>query len=961
MRMVQGRGFHLSKSIQRYEHLKTEVLGQLESEKEVFNLDPMLLDTDSIEAPSPAPVDLSVSLDVPHFLSVPVNPLWSAYAAADQLCNVSDRSGLVWFARLGDFVAVSTSDDLFLPQGSLPFSVAWKVGQVLSIYQPCDGDIMIEIRWLEKQQPTDGRDLAEVLEPSATVLGDVPVKDLLGPVTIFGDKLSRSQWETVYPFLPVVPVIFGDKRKDVGIATASQARPLHSISSYLSQGLAMSAHYNENDLPTIFHQIDSLKHNGGKTLGSPVPQTLFGSPQRNVAAVAESREESPVSQLFSAAHVTGSAFHVDKSCQIQFFKTLDVVVPSEALPFHELQESDTSWTVKVGDVVVLQYDVGARRVGVAQCEPFSMPWGVGEIVTIFTVKRPTAGPDSDEVALEIRWFYRLEDIPGSERQKVEACDSILDELLESDHYDEVSPSCLLAPAHLIDPNDDNEVSSSGSGSMFVFLCRSFWSHKNKSIVPTGGLSGRVERGQRFSRFFSQLHTRASSAQGTTAASSSAIPTEDPQFVVKSFQRVIEKLSLTDASKEAVEDNTGLVGRQKERKTIGDFLRQAIVGRINDKRPSIFIAGPPGVGKTACVRAVVNDLQREQAAGDLPSFRFISMNGMEMRHPLEFYARFLELLIGDRVGVAAKAASQRLDNYFGKPEGERSTIVLLVDEIDYLVTKDQNVIYSLFDWPARAAENSCPKRLVLIGISNTLNLPEQMHPRVQSRLGSHRCPFRAYGILEAAEILRTKITHASPHYQVFKADCIDFAAKKTATMSGDIRKALTICRTAAESVLDEIESGKNVDEKPQVVLKHLFNVTASAFNSPQAHRIACLAEFEVLLIVALAVLSKSTGREQGGFDIEEVMTKMQAMTNALGDSRYGPPLTIPECLVVLGQLASAHLVSLYTQRNTSICYRAALTGSGGAWPLVSPLMDENTLWMAFKNGQHEALAKKYLRK
>ena len=53
--------------------------------------------------------------------------------------------------------------------------------------------------------------------------------------------------------------------------------------------------------------------------------------------------------------------------------------------------------------------------------------------------------------------------------------------------------------------------------------------------------------------------------------------------------------------------------------------------------------------------------------------------------------------------------------------ERPVTVLMLDEIDYLVTKKETLIYNFFDWPLRANRS----RLVVIGISNTLNLPGKL--------------------------------------------------------------------------------------------------------------------------------------------------------------------------------------------------------------------------------------------
>ena len=46
--------------------------------------------------------------------------------------------------------------------------------------------------------------------------------------------------------------------------------------------------------------------------------------------------------------------------------------------------------------------------------------------------------------------------------------------------------------------------------------------------------------------------------------------------------------------------------------------------------------------------------------------------------------------------------------------EKPVTVLMLDEIDYLVTRKETLVYNFFDWPLRATT----ARLVVIGISNT---------------------------------------------------------------------------------------------------------------------------------------------------------------------------------------------------------------------------------------------------
>lgn len=61
---------------------------------------------------------------------------------------------------------------------------------------------------------------------------------------------------------------------------------------------------------------------------------------------------------------------------------------------------------------------------------------------------------------------------------------------------------------------------------------------------------------------------------------------------------------------------------------------------------------------------------------------------------------------------------------GGQGGGRLLTVLLVDEIDMLMTRDQSVLYNVFGWP------HCPgARLAIIGIANTLDLPQRLMPKI----------------------------------------------------------------------------------------------------------------------------------------------------------------------------------------------------------------------------------------
>lgn len=193
----------------------------------------------------------------------------------------------------------------------------------------------------------------------------------------------------------------------------------------------------------------------------------------------------------------------------------------------------------------------------------------------------------------------------------------------------------------------------------------------------------------------------------------------------------------------------------------------------------------GTGKTASVNSIISRLRKERSDGKIPVFDFVSLNGMEMKHPFDAYVRLWEVISGNKEKKTPGIAAGKLEKMFttgpetssssdknknnnnnddnnntNKPKNRKAVVVLL-DEIDYLVTAKQTVLYNFFDWPIRATKGTASAaQLIVIGISNTLNLPEQLHPKVQSRLGMDRCIFGAYNEEDSIKILKSRLDIAN---------------------------------------------------------------------------------------------------------------------------------------------------------------------------------------------------------
>merc|ERR1712137_953368 len=69
----------------------------------------------------------------------------------------------------------------------------------------------------------------------------------------------------------------------------------------------------------------------------------------------------------------------------------------------------------------------------------------------------------------------------------------------------------------------------------------------------------------------------------------------------------------------------------------------------------------------------------------------------------------------------------LKRFFLERRPQDPVVVLLIDEVDQLVTTNQAVLYSIFDLLQEPTA-----RLAMAAISNTVDLPERLLPRVTSR-------------------------------------------------------------------------------------------------------------------------------------------------------------------------------------------------------------------------------------
>ncbi|KAJ3105823.1 AAA ATPase [Phlyctochytrium planicorne] len=321
----------------------------------------------------------------------------------------------------------------------------------------------------------------------------------------------------------------------------------------------------------------------------------------------------------------------------------------------------------------------------------------------------------------------------------------------------------------------------------------------------------------------------------------------------------------------------LVGRQKERSVIGDFLKDTAVA---GKPGSIYISGCPGTGKTALVTEILNNLKT-----DYPklSHKVFILNCMEISDPKQVFERILAGFGGPFPDEGDE------DNYRALQDAVRNSKnskvkamrILVLDEIDHLISKDQSILYQLFELPVMEGS-----KLILIGIANALDLLDRYLPELRSReCLPEMLNFNPYNTAEISEIIKCRLKEVeatidsdlpmdledSPKVALplMHPSAIEFCARK-ASSSGDLRRALDVCRQSMEIMETEVEKMgsplkekasvasspiKSIHDFPKVMISHIMKATTSAVVSGPVKIISGMSTQQKAVLLSLVLMWK----------------------------------------------------------------------------------------------------------
>uniref|UniRef100_A0A8C6Y4E2 Cell division control protein n=1 Tax=Naja naja TaxID=35670 RepID=A0A8C6Y4E2_NAJNA len=330
----------------------------------------------------------------------------------------------------------------------------------------------------------------------------------------------------------------------------------------------------------------------------------------------------------------------------------------------------------------------------------------------------------------------------------------------------------------------------------------------------------------------------------------------------------------------------LLARDKETGILQRFLLEHVCRK---KPGSLYISGAPGTGKTACLNRALLDLKVTAGFDHEQNSLGVGPESCQK---------------GDVI--------RKLEKWLTSESASMALVVL--DEMDQLDSKGQDVLYTVFEWPS--LPNS---RLILIGIANALDLTDRILPRLQTRplCRPQLLNFSPYSKDQLASILQDRLKKVSGE-QVLDSAAIQFCARKVSAFSGDARKALDICRRAIEIVESDVKTQSIFKQMPasaadsavlkRVGLCHISQVISDVYGDRMATggSYGDASSFPLqqkILVCSLLLLAKQKNTK------EVNLGKLHEAYSRICQKQKVGPVDQSECLSLTALLESRGIVGL----------------------------------------------------
>ena len=323
-------------------------------------------------------------------------------------------------------------------------------------------------------------------------------------------------------------------------------------------------------------------------------------------------------------------------------------------------------------------------------------------------------------------------------------------------------------------------------------------------------------------------------------------------------------------------------RKEEQDTIYNYIKKGL--QTNGNYNSLYIAGMPGTGKTASVKTIINILEselneaikskknnKELIKNGIIPFKKLFISGIEFPNISNVFKTIYNFIFAKEKSYTINKYIQLLDNFFmnrnkynsssSLNDPSNSHIILIIDEIDILINYTQNLLYNIFNWTTYEYS-----KLIVISISNTLDLPNRLLPKIRSRMGNNKIMFKPYN----KEELRIIIKDRGIDLTLFSEDAIRLSCVKVAAINGDLRRIFQILLRAKQ--INDLSNYKKKDKDKNLVSKYdILDAWNELFDSKISKVIKSLQINEKIIIAS--ILSKTKENNSNKIKVGDLYDKI----------------------------------------------------------------------------------------
>ncbi|MEK6907634.1 MAG: ORC1-type DNA replication protein [Nanoarchaeota archaeon] len=260
-----------------------------------------------------------------------------------------------------------------------------------------------------------------------------------------------------------------------------------------------------------------------------------------------------------------------------------------------------------------------------------------------------------------------------------------------------------------------------------------------------------------------------------------------------FENYINKTLIFENKKSLQSNYTpeNIPHRDEQIEQLANILAPAL---RTEKPSNIFIYGKTGTGKTCATQYVMNQIMKVTKEKNL-KLKYYYLN-CKLKSVADTEYRLMAQLcraFGKAVPSTGLPTEEIYRTFINLIDNEKQLIILVLDEIDQLVTKaGDSILYNL----TRLNSELTKCEISIIGISNDLMFTDNLDPRVKSSLSEEELVFPPYNALQLQDILRQRAELAFKK-NILNEGVIEKCAAYAAREHGDARRALELLRVAGE--------------------------------------------------------------------------------------------------------------------------------------------------------------------